>query len=66
MKLIQVVHNTAGKIYIYECPVCGFSVMVHETDSGFVCPNCSEWAEDVAEEMEETNDRTDNNRMSPN
>ena len=58
MKLIQVIHNTAGKIYIYECPVCGFSVMAYETDQYAVCPNCSEWAEDVAEEMEAENDRT--------
>lgn len=59
MKLIQVIHNTAGKIYMYECPVCGFSVMVHETELYFVCPNCSGLAEDVEEEMEKKNDRTD-------
>ena len=64
MKLIQVIHDDNGKHYVYKCPTCGLVITSDRVVT--TCLVCREWAEDVAEETEETNDRTDNNRMSPN
>ena len=64
MKLIQVIHKKTGTKYIYECEVCG-STLAADTEI-LKCPTCRIWAEVVAKKMREENDRTDNNRMSPN
>ena len=66
MKLIQIINSDKCTLYVYQCEVCGHKLIADYETTDPVCPECSEWAEDVAEEMEETNDRTDNNRMSPN
>ena len=64
MKLIQITHDDAGNHYGNKCPTC--SLVITSDRIVTTCLVCREWAEDVAEEMEETNDRTDDNRMSPN
>ena len=59
MKLDQINRSDGKAYYTYKCEVCGFSLTTDEIHSNIPCPNCSEWAEDVAEEMEGKNDRTD-------
>lgn len=45
-----------GKHYVYKCPTCGLVITSDRVVT--TCLVCREWAEDVAEEMEETNDKT--------
>ena len=58
MKLVQIINSDKHTLYEYECEVCGHRLITNYETTDHVCPNCSEWAEDVAEEMEETNDKT--------
>ena len=57
MKLIQIINSDKYNytLYEYECGVCGHRLITNYETTDPVCPNCSEWAEDVAEEMEVKN-----------
>ena len=63
MKLVQIINSDKCTLYVYQCEVCGHKLIADYETTDPVCPECSEWAEDVAEEMEESNDRTE--RMHP-
>lgn len=57
MKLIQIINSDKCTLYVYQCEVCGHKLIADYETTDPVCPECSEWAEDVAEEMEESNER---------
>ena len=58
MKLVQIINSDKCTLYVYQCEVCGHKLITDRETTDPVCSECSEWAEDVAEEMEAENDKS--------
>ena len=56
MKLVQIINSDKYTLYVYQCEVCGHNLITNYETTDPVCTECSEWAEDVAEEMGDSND----------